>query len=127
MATKVVNDAKGLAKAIKDGDNEIIIEGKIGDIVIRIKAIGSVAWGVAIGAIGIAVGALLATPGTVGTSAIVAAPSFALAGTALGGSSVVAVGAISIAVAAGGVGVLTSLRNYKVQKLADGKILLKKN
>lgn len=43
----------------------------------------------------------------------------------LGGGGV-AVGAISIAVAAGGVAVLTRLRNYEVQKLVDGRVLLKK-
>ena len=125
MAREVVNDAAGLAKAVKDAVDEIVIEGKYGDIVIKVKATGFVAWGVAIAAIGIAVGALLAAPGTAGTSAIAAAPSFGLAAASLGGGGV-AVGAISIAVAAGGVGALTRLRDYEVQKLADGRVLLKK-
>lgn len=125
MAREVVNNAAGLAKAVNDAVDEIVIEGTYGDLVIKIKATGSVAWGVAIAAIGIAVGALLAAPGTAGTSAIAAAPSFGLVAASLGGGGV-AVGAISIAVAAGGVGALTRLRDYEVQKLADGRVLLKK-
>ena len=113
-----------LGKALKNQVDEIEISIDLENKVGKIKATGKVAWAVAIGAIGTAVVFLLAGPGTMGTSAIAAAPTFLAASTALGGASV-ATSAIMIAVAAGGVGALNSLRNYNLVK-ENGKAILRR-
>ena len=60
----VVHNVKELVNAILNGEMEFEIVGPLKEVVIRIKAKGAVAWGVAIGAIGIAVVAVLASPAT---------------------------------------------------------------
>lgn len=121
MAT--VRTDKELGKALKNGADEIIIEGDLKKKVLRIKATGKVAWGVAIGAIGVIVLALLAAPETAGTSSIIGAASFAPAAAAVGGADV-AVTAIGIAVAAGGIGALNKLRNYKIVEKTSSRVVL---
>ena len=119
-----VNDSKELGKALKNNEDEIIIEGDLITKVIKIKATGKVAWAVAVGAIGVAVVAVIAAPATGGTSGIA---SFAVAPAAvsvLGATTTTA--AIGIAVAAGGVGGLNKLREYKIVKNDDNKLILKK-
>lgn len=120
----VVTDAKGLGAAIKRGDNKIEIEGDFSKKVIRINATGNVAWVVAIGAIGVGVAMVIAAPATGGISAFagfVSAPA-AVATLGAGGASA----AYAIAIAAGGVGALTKLRKYKIEKISSNKILLHK-
>ena len=70
-----VNDSKGLGKALKDNEGEIIIEGDLKNKVLRIKATGKVAWAVAIGAIGVAVVSAIAAPATGGDSIIFSSAS----------------------------------------------------
>ena len=115
---------KELGKALKNEVDEIEISADLETNVYKIKARGKVAWLVALGAIGTAVAFLLASPETMGISAIAAAPTFLAASTALGGASV-ATSAIMIAVAAGGVGALNSLRNYNLVK-ENGKAILRR-
>ena len=92
--------------------------------VLRIKATGKVAWAVAIGAIGVAVIAALATPATGGVSNVadtfVAPVSIGI----LGGPATLA--AVSISIAAGGVGALNKLRKYKIVEKTDNRIVLRK-
>lgn len=120
-----VSTAKELGTAISNNDNQIIIEGSLGDAVITINAIGPVAWAVAIGAIGVAIAGIAITAGTgapVGAaSELVAAPALI----ATLGSASTATTAIGIAAAGGGVGVLTSMRKYKVRR-EGGKVVLTK-
>ncbi|WP_338627400.1 hypothetical protein QJR52_04545 [Clostridium baratii] len=123
MSVKV-NDSKGLGEALKADEDEIIIEGDLKEKVIRIKAKGKVAWAVAIGAIAVAVVAIIATPATGGTSSIAAVATAPAAVSVLGGAATTA--AISIAVAAGGVGALNKLREYKIVENDENKLVLRK-
>ncbi len=119
-----ISDPKELGEAIKRGDDSIEIEGDLTKKVLKIKATGTVAWAVAIGAIGIGVAAIIAAPATGGistTASFVAAPA---AVGILGGGATVA--AITIAVAAGGIGSLNLLRKYKVEKVDGNKVILRK-
>jgi len=92
--------------------------------VIRIKATGKVCWVVAIGAIGIVVLSILAVPATGGISTIKGVIAAPVAVTILGGSTTIA--AVSIAVAAGGIGALNKLRKYKIAERGDDKLILKR-
>lgn len=110
-----------LGEALKAGQDTIEIEGDLVKKVLRIKATGKAAWAVAIGAIAVAVAIAIGTGGTATPA------SFVVGGAAvavLGGSA--AMSAVAIAVAAGGVGVLRSLRAYKVVEQSDGKLILKR-
>ena len=118
-----VNDSKGLGKALKDNEGEIIIEGDLKNKVLRIKATGKVAWAIAIGAIGFAVAAAIAAPATGGTSGIAASLVAPAAVPVLGGATTTAIG---IAVTAGGVGALNKLRKYKIVENDDNKKKIKK-
>lgn len=110
-----------LGKALKEGKDIIEIEGDLVNKVIKIKATGNIAWAVAITAIALAVLALLISGG-------VSAPASGI----VGFSAVSILGlpttlsAISIAVAAGGVGVLNSLREYEIQSHTDNLLVLKR-
>ena len=114
-----VSTAKELGEAIKRKDSEIIIKGDLGDKVISIHAIGPVAWGVAAGAIGVAIAGIVTTAGTGGAGAPIGVAMESVAAPALvatmGGIGV-STAAIAIAVAGGGVGALTTMRKYKVEK-----------
>lgn len=125
----VVKTEKELGDAVKRGDDTIEIEGNLAKKTIKIRATGSVAWAIAIGAIGIAVYASIATLGTGGAAAPVTGAMSALAAPAAIGvlGTTVTYSAIAIAVAAGGVGALTSLRNYKEISRTDNRLVLKKS
>ena len=120
---KVANE-KELAEAIKNNEERIEIEGDLARGAIKIKATGKVAWLIAIGAIGVAVIALLSAPATAGGSAFI---SGAVAPAAVGvlGLGTTAT-AISIAIAGGGVAVLNKLRGYSLEKISDDKVVLTK-
>lgn len=120
--------AKELGEAVKRGDDILEIEGDVKNAVIRIRATGKVAWMVAVGAIAIGITAILATAGTGGLSAplstaglVVAAPA---ATAILGGAATYS--AIIVAVTAGGVWALNSLRNYEEIYRSEDKLILKK-
>lgn len=113
-----------LVKAINNNEFEITITNdELGRSVIRIKAVGAVAWLAAVGAIGVAITSMVSTGGTIGS--VVAAPSFAVAATSLGGISV-ATAAVGIGVAGGGIAVLNKLRDYKIVEKSDGKVILRR-
>lgn len=117
-----IDNEEDLAKALNQGQNYIEIEGDLANKVVRIKATGTVAWAIAIGAIGVAI---VATVGTGG----VAAPAAGVVGIAatgvLGVSATAA--AVALAVAAGGVGVLKTLRSYEIVSKEEGRVTLKRN
>lgn len=119
-----IKDEKELGKALKEDRDEIIIEGDLKNNVIRIKAIGKVSWAIAIAAIAVAVGSVLAAPLTGGLSTTA---NFITAPVAVSVLGVPATGAaISIAVAGGGVKILDKLRDYKIVKKNDNSVILKK-
>ena len=119
-----IKTEKELAAAIKNGDDYIEIEGDLKKKVLRIKASGKVVWSIALAAISIAVGSVIAGPTTGGMSLPI---SFIAAPAAVGilGVSVTTT-AIGIAIAAGGIGVLNKLRNYKVVEKNEKRLILKK-
>lgn len=114
-----ISTEKELGEALKRNQDSIEIEGDLSRKVLKIKATGKVAWLVAIGAIGIAV---VITVGSGGT----AAPAAGFVG--LGAVSVLgisaATSAVAIAIAAGGVSALNSLRQYKIVSESDNKVVL---
>ena len=110
-----------LAEAIENGEDTIEIEGDLKEKILKIKATGKVAWILAIGVIGVAVVIAITTGGA-------GAPASGIIG--VGAVSVLglpaAISAVSIAVAAGGVGVLNKLRNYKVIENNEDILILRK-
>ncbi len=123
-----MTDEKELGKALNEDKDTIEIEGNLAAKVIRIKATGKVSWAVAIGAIAVAILAIVLIPTSGGVSApvsvLTATPSFVVASSVLGTQA--AVSAVSIAVAGGGVGTLKKLRKYKLEKIDNNKIILKR-
>lgn len=123
----IITDEKELGKAVKRGDETIELDIHIGKIVIRIKAVGKVAWATCVGAIGVVVVSILSVPATGGAStpvsAFAGAPALVGATAVLGSATIPA---ITIAVAGGGVAALNKLRNYRVEKLSDGRVILHK-
>jgi len=120
-----VSDEKELARALKDEQESIEMEGDLARKVFRIKATGKVAWVVAIGAIGVSAAAVLLLPTpepTTKVAGLIAAPA---AVGILGAGT--AASALSIAVAAGGIGALNKLRAYKIVSHSDNKLVLKKS
>lgn len=114
-----IRTEKELGEALKNEQDTIEIEGDLKNQVVKIKATGKVAWVIAIGAIGIAVILALGSGG-VGTSAsgfisASAVPILGLPAT---------ISALAIAIAAGGVGALNSLRKYKVVLNTEDKLIL---
>ncbi|BCD46571.1 hypothetical protein NHP194003_07240 [Helicobacter suis] len=72
---------KKLARAVEEGRDTIEIEEDLATKTIKIKATGKVAWAVAIGAIGVALAALLASGGVAApTSGVVAAGAVGVLG-----------------------------------------------
>lgn len=124
---KITNN-KELGKALKNKEESILIEGDLANKVIRIKATGKLAWGITIAAITTSVAAILlkttsgglATPIT--SAAIFTSAPAAIA--VLGPTA--AKSAILIAIAGGGVGVLHTLRKYKIVEQGAALLKLKK-
>ncbi len=115
-----------LGKAIRNGENKIIVTGSLGSAVIRIEAIGPTAWVLAIGSIGVAVTGVMTSAGTGGLATPVGTVLEGIATPALittfGSLNTVKI-AILIAVAGGGICTLTSLRKYKAKR-ENGKVVL---
>lgn len=117
-----VTTEKELAKQLEANAERIEIEGNLGNKIIRIKATGKVAWAIAFGAIAVAVAGVIAAPatgGASGTASLFAAPA---AIGILGSSATLA--AISIAVAAGGIGALKKLRKYRIVEKSPGWVVI---
>ena len=111
---------KDFASAMEREDDEIIVEGDLANTTLKIKATGKIAWGIAFAAIIAAVGLAMTGAG------IPVALPLAGAATAILGAGAVS-SAIAIAVAAGGAGILTSLRdNYKVVEHSHNRLVLKR-
>lgn len=116
-----ITSEEELGETLKGKPDQIEIEGDLKKKVLRIKATGKVAWAVAIAAIGIAVTVLISTGGTgAPVSGIVGAGAVSVLGLPA------AISAVSIAVAAGGVGALNTLRGYKITENKGNKLVLSK-
>jgi len=119
--------AEELGKLLKKGEDYIEIEVPfLKDKVIRIKAVGKVAWAVCFSALAVAITAVIATVASGGIAApaavaskLITVPAVALT---LGSAATTA---ISIAVAGGSASILNKLRKYQMTKDGD-KIILRK-
>ncbi|MBQ6204001.1 MAG: hypothetical protein IJK46_07905 [Prevotella sp.] len=134
-APTIVTTSKELGQAIKEEKDTIIVEGDLTKKVVRIKATGKVAWGVAAAALGIGVFAIVHTPhATVATApagGVGGAISFTGGAVSTGAAGAIlgpaAITALTVAVAAGGIGALKTLREkYKIQSKEDKKLVLKR-
>ena len=128
MAKKSVKKRQELVQAVNDEIDIIYVKDpELARTVLRIKATGTVAWIVAIGAIATAVGSAIATAGSGGTSVPVTAPvGLAATATATGILGPAALSAIGIAVASGGVAVLNKLRGYSAEEAGSDGVILRK-
>ena len=134
-APTIVTTSKELGQAIKEEKDTIIVEGDLTKKVVRIKATGKGAWGVAAAALGIGVFAIVHTPhATVATApagGVGGAISFTGGAVSTGAAGAIlgpaAITALTVAVAAGGIGALKTLREkYKIQSKEDKKLVLKR-
>lgn len=119
-----VTTEEELGEALKRNADTIEISGDLSKKIIRIRATGNVAWAIAIAAIGIAIYGVVSAPITGGTSGIAAGFVAPAAVGILGGT--VTYSAIAIAIAAGGVGALISLRKYKEVSRTSSSLILKR-
>jgi hypothetical protein len=130
----VVSDNKELASAIENGVSMICVEGSLADGVAKMKAVGPVAWIVAFSALSVGVAVLIVAVHAAAVTAPVggvgggvsfgALPSFGVVAGILGAKT--AVVAFGIAVSAGGVGVLTKIREkYTIVEKSENRLVLK--
>lgn len=130
--SKTCTTAKELADAIKNSEDEIIVEGDLKKGVLRIKATGKVAWGVCAVALTSAIAFYIATPGATIAATPVAGGAALVGGTTMSAVAATALGAaivpaVTIGVCAGGIGALNTLRDkYKVVEKSKTSIKLKK-
>lgn len=125
----IVTTAEEMGNAMKNNENTIEVVGDLANKVIKIKATGAVSWAVAATALAAAVTCVawqFKTPPRTQTGKAIsftgAAGGTAVAAGVLGKA---AIAATSIAVAAGGVGALSTLRdNYKIISKEKGKLIL---
>lgn len=126
-----VDNAQELGKAIKNGQDEITIEGSLKDQIIKIKATGKVAWVVALGVIGVAVVAIMTMPAAAPTGAGFIADGAIVASTASAAVAVLGltttIAAVSICLGAKNKRVLETLYNdYKIVEKTSRYIKISK-
>lgn len=133
---KTVKSAKELGEAIKNKEEYIYIEGDLKNRIIKIKATGKIAWAIAGVAIASAVGLYLSAPATAvatapagGVGSVVSfcgSAAAAGAATTILGINATAV-AMSVAIAAGGIGAINLLRDdYKIVRNDNKGMLLER-
>lgn len=128
----ICTEPKEVAKAVESKQDEIFIEINLGKKVLRIKAIGKIAWAVCAASLAAAIAFFIATPAATAALTPAGGGAAALAGMAFAAPAVAALGsavvpAILIGVSAGGIGALTTLRDkYKVVEKTDKYIKLKR-
>lgn len=119
-----ITDEKELSKALQDGIDSIEIEGNLKDKVLRIKASGKVAWVIALGAIAIAV--IVALSNTLanisGANKVLMESPDSAPYLWLGGVWILA----GIAVVAITLAMLNKFRGYKLEKVSNTRIILRK-
>src|SRR5690349_7420040 len=75
MSDEIAESPDELGRAIEQGRDEIEISIDVRAKVVRIKAVGKIAWGVLFGAVTVVIVSMIATAGTGGTLAFAAAPA----------------------------------------------------
>lgn len=128
----VCTTAKELADSVKKHEEEIVIEGDLKNAVFRIKATGKVAWGVCAASLAAAIAMCIATPAITvaatpagGTASLVSGIAMSTVAAPILGTAVVS--AVWIGICAGGIGVLTTLRDkYIIIEKNDRHIKLKR-
>lgn len=122
----IVTSEKELGEALKRNDDVIEVELDLARKVVKIKTTEKGAWVICVLAISAAVasvGVAVATGGTTAPAdALIAVPATAGAASILGIPTAVA--AVQIAIVGGGVGALNKLRNYRLEKISDTKVIL---
>lgn len=119
-----ITDEKELRQALQAGTDSIEIEGNLKDKVVRIKASGKVAWVIALGAIAVAViVALSHTLANINNANKVLMESPTSAPHL--GLSIVWI-LLGIAVVAIIVAMLNKFRGYKLEKVSNTRIILRK-
>lgn len=119
-----ITDEKELRDALQAGTDSIEIEGNLKDKVVRIKASGKVAWVIALGAIAVAViVALSHTLANAGNANKVLMESPTLAPHL--GLGIVWI-LLGIAVVATTLAMLNKFRGYKLEKVSNTRIILRK-
>jgi len=120
VCVMTIRDEKELGKVLQDKQDIIEMGGDLARKVLRIKATGKVAWIVASGAIAVAVVLIVSSGGVaVPASGFIGAAAVSILGLPA------AISAVLIAVAAGGVGALNSLRSYEIIERSDKKLVLR--
>jgi len=119
-----IKNAKKLGQAIKEGQDTIEIEGDLKKKVLRIKATGKVSWAVAIGAIGVALASVILAPTPEPSTKVLGFMAAPIAVGVLGAGA--ASTSISIALAAGSIGALNTIRKYKIIKNTSDLLVLKR-
>lgn len=124
----MINNPDELARAVNRGDNSIEITGDLGKKIVRIKATGTAATIVAIGAVAVAMYATISAPA--------AGPAIPVHALIDGGAASLAVGvwgipatiaAVSMAISVRSTDVLKKLRDgYDVEKKGDKYVLTKR-
>lgn len=130
--SRVCKKEKEFADAVKNHEDEIIVEGDLKNGVLRIHATGKVAWGVCASALAAAIVFYLATPATTiettpvgGAVALTGGFVMSAASAAVLGSAIVP--AIVVGVCAGGIGVWNTVRNeYEIIEKNDSYLKLKR-
>lgn len=119
-----------LSNAIKNQEDEIIIEGDLAKKVWRIKITGKVAWGFCAASLAAAITFFITTPASL--AAPPAAVMHFISGNVATAAAATTLGtavvpAVVIGVCAGGIGVLNTLRDkYKIVEKDDKHIKLKR-
>lgn len=117
---KTVRTEEEYATAVNNEEDSIEVVGDLRNKILKIKATGSVAWGIAFAAIVVAVGMAMTGVG------IPVAATSALGATAIIGTGTTTA-AIAIAVAAGGTAVLTATRDdYEIVEQSSKHLVLKR-
>ncbi len=119
-----ITTAKELGNALKNRQKTLVIEGKdLVKKVLRIKNTGTIAWGIAIGGLMASVAAAIAAPAAGGPPILIHVITVPTTATVLGGATGAA---LAIAVAAGGVASLNSLRKYKIVEQQTDRLVLER-
>ena len=131
----ICTTAQELDRAIKDKRDSIMVVGDFKNKVLAIKIVGKAAWGFAAASLTVAITCYIATPEV----AVMTAPAGGAGGalTFTGGMAATAVAAttlgsavgpaLAIGIAAGGIGVLNTLRDrYKIVEKNSSYLVLKR-
>lgn len=128
---KKVTTEEELSKAIINNQDTIEIEGDLAQKSIKIKATGKVAWAIAIGAVTIAITAILSASLTPSQSTktlssepmVMSAPPTP---ETLATSTIIAIAATIVAIIGIGVGTFNKMRKYNLEQVSENKVILKR-